>query len=210
MSTIPEIAWRIPPTESSLWDSYHSLELKCRHEISLSRYPSTAFTTGPHGGVGGGRGLIPTSDGAGEIVAVGEGVNEWTIGNRVYSLCPETWWDSGLIQHLSCGPLLARPQTLVVRTSSCHSCAGMTSFNALFVLSTTTRDSTVLVLGSGGVSVLGAQFAEAAGARVIATTSPGDKAHKHKALGVDHVINYRDTPNCADEVKKLTGGQGVD
>ncbi|CAE6418103.1 unnamed protein product [Rhizoctonia solani] len=114
------------------------------------------------------------------------------------------------VPHLSCGPLLARPQTLVVRTSSCHSCAGMTSFNALFVLSTTTRDSTVLVLGSGGVSVLGAQFAEAAGARVIATTSPGDKAHKHKALGVDHVINYRDTPNCADEVKKLTGGQGVD
>jgi NADPH:quinone reductase-like Zn-dependent oxidoreductase len=68
----------------------------------------------------------------------------------------------------------------------------------------------VLVLGGGGVSVLGAQLAKAAGARVIATTSSEEKVEKYKALGVDHVINYREVPNWADEVKKVTGGEGVD
>ncbi|CAE6480429.1 unnamed protein product [Rhizoctonia solani] len=244
MSTIPTIAkaWRFPPTEPSLWNSYHSLELKDvpvpkpgKGEVlvkihavalnaSLGQYPGGAFTTGPdHGG------LIPTSDGAGEIVAVGQGVDKWTIGDRVYSLFSETWesgpvqdhhW-SGMVGSHTQGCLtqyrifpadycLPVPEHLSYEQAAAIPCAGMTAYNALFVLSTTTQNSTVLVLGSGGVSVLGAQFAKAAGARVIATTSSKAKAQKYKALGVDHVVNYRDTPNWADEVNKLTGGQGVD
>ncbi|KEP49221.1 alcohol dehydrogenase zinc-binding domain protein [Rhizoctonia solani 123E] len=260
MSTIPTTAkaWRFPPTEPSLWNSYHSLELKDvpvpkpgKGEVlvkiravalnaSLGQYPGGAFTTGPdHGG------LIPASDGAGEIVAVGQGVDKWTTGDRVYSLFSETW-ESGPVQdhhwsgmvgshtqgcltqyryvfptllktfmYLLCSIFSAEyclpvPEHLSYEQAAAIPCAGMTAFNALFVVSTTTQDSTVLVLGSGGVSVLGAQFAKAAGARVIATTSSESKSHKYKALGVDHVVNYRDTPDWADEVKKLTSGQGVD
>ena len=73
-----------------------------------------------------------------------------------------------------------------------------------------TKDSTVLVLGSGGVSVFGAQLAKAAGARVIATTSSKEKEAKYKALGVDHVINYREHPEWSEKVKELTGGVGVE
>ncbi|CAE6480436.1 unnamed protein product [Rhizoctonia solani] len=236
--TIPNAAkaWRYPPTEPSLWNSYHSLELKDvpvpkpgKGEVlvkihavalnaSLGQYPGGAFTTGPDRG-----GLIPTSDGAGEIVAVGEGVDGWGIGDRVHSLFSEAWeqdWPTTIGSHVQgcltqyrifpanfCLPV---PKHLSYEQAAAIPCAGITAFNVLFECSSTTPDSTVLVLGSGGVSVLGAQFAKAAGARVIATTSSEDKASKYKALGVDHVINYRDTPDWADEVKKLTGGLGVD
>ncbi|KEP47218.1 alcohol dehydrogenase zinc-binding domain protein, partial [Rhizoctonia solani 123E] len=193
-------------------------------EISLGQYPGGAFTTGPdHGG------LVPTSDGAGEVVAVGEGVDGCAIGDRVHSLFSEAWvsgpaqekdWPTTIGSHVQgcltqyrifpanfCLPV---PEHLSYEQAAAIPCAGITAFNVLFNHGSTTPDSTVLVLGSGGVSVLGAQFAKAAGARVIATTSSPDKASKYKALGVDHVINYRDTPNWADEVKKLTGGLGVD
>jgi NADPH:quinone reductase-like Zn-dependent oxidoreductase len=68
----------------------------------------------------------------------------------------------------------------------------------------------VLVLGSGGVSVFGAQFAKSIGARVIATTSSKEKAEKYRALGVDEVVNYRDVPEWSAKVKELTGGKGVE
>ncbi|CAE6452249.1 unnamed protein product [Rhizoctonia solani] len=105
---------------------------------------------------------------------------------------------------------LSVPDHLSYAEAAAIPCAGITAFNALFESGQTTKDSTVLVLGSGGVSVYGAQFAKAVGARVIATTSSGEKAEKYKSLGVDHVINYRDTPNWAQEVKRLTDGEGVD
>ncbi|CUA75247.1 hypothetical protein RSOLAG22IIIB_11610 [Rhizoctonia solani] len=194
-------------------------------KISLGQYPGGAFTTGPDQA-----GLIPTSDGAGEIVAVGESVDKWTIGDRVHSLFSEGWlsgpvqdqyWPTTLGSHTQgcltqyrifpaefCLPI---PEHLSYEQAAAIPCAGITAFNALFEFGPpTNRDSTVLVLGSGGVSVLGAQLAKAAGACVIATTSSEEKALKYKALGVDHVINYRDTPAWADEVKRLTGGQGVD
>ena len=68
----------------------------------------------------------------------------------------------------------------------------------------------VIVLGSGGVSVFGAQLAKAAGAKVIATTSSKEKEKKYKALGVDQIINYKEVPDWSTKVKELTGGNGVD
>ncbi|CAE6398637.1 unnamed protein product [Rhizoctonia solani] len=252
-STIPTVAkaWRFPPTDPSSWDSYHSLELRdvkvptpgkgqvlvrmraaalnarvimLDIKISLGQYPGGPFTTGPDNG-----GLIPTSDGAGEIVAIGEGVTEWTIGDRVHSLFSESWasgpvrgeyWPTVIGSHNQgcltqyrmfpadfCMPV---PEHLSYEEAASITCAGITAFNALFECSSIIQNSTVLVLGSGGVSVYGAQLAKAAGARVIATTSSEDKVLKYKELGVDHVINYRDTPNWAEEVQKLTHGQGVD
>ncbi|CCO35373.1 alcohol dehydrogenase [Rhizoctonia solani AG-1 IB] len=106
--------------------------------------------------------------------------------------------------------ILPIPDHLSYEESASVICAGITAYNALFEYESITPDSTVLVLGSGGISVLGAQLAKAAGARVIATTSSEEKAQKYKALGADYVINYRKVPNWAEEVKKVTGGQGVD
>ncbi|CAE6442457.1 unnamed protein product [Rhizoctonia solani] len=106
--------------------------------------------------------------------------------------------------------ILPIPDHLSYEESASVICAGITAYNALFEYESITPDSTVLVLGSGGISVLGAQLAKAAGARVIATTSSEEKAQKYKALGADYVINYRKVPNWAEEVKKATGGQGVD
>ncbi|KAH7320526.1 alcohol dehydrogenase [Rhizoctonia solani] len=243
MATIPTVAkaWRFPPTEPSLWNGHRSLELRDvsvpkpgKGEVlvrmravalnaRLGQYPGT-FTKGPDNG-----GLIPTSDGAGEIVAVGEGVTRWTIGDRIHSLFSESWvtgpvrdehWltmigsrTQGCLTQYRIFPAdfcMPVPPHLSYDEAASITCAGITAFNALFEFGSTTPESTVLMLGSGGVSVYGAQFAKAIGARVIATTSSEEKARKYKELGVDHVINYRYTPNWADEVKNLTGGQGVD
>jgi len=106
--------------------------------------------------------------------------------------------------------MLPIPEHLSYEEAAAIPCAGITAFNALFESGLTTAGSTVLVLGSGGVSVVGAQLAKAAGAIVIATTSSEEKANKYRALGVDYVVNYRDTPEWAEEVRKLTGGEGVD
>ncbi|KAF8752808.1 oxidoreductase [Rhizoctonia solani] len=179
---------------------------------------------GPDGG-----GLIPTSDGTGEIVAVGEGVAGWAIGDRAHSLVSESWvsgplkpeyWPTalgsetqGCLTQYRIFPaefILPIPDHLSYEEAASNIYAGMTAFHALFDSGKQLQNSTVLVLGSGGVSVLGAQFAKAAGARVVATTSSQEKAQKYKDLGVDHVINYRETPNWAEEVKKVTDGQGVD
>ncbi|KAF8686111.1 Zinc-binding dehydrogenase [Rhizoctonia solani] len=250
-STIPTAAkaWRYPPTEPSLWDSYHSLELRDIevplpgkgeilvkiHAVSLNRQVISLstfrldiiggpLTMGPDG-----KGLIPTSDGAGEVVAVGEGVNKWVVGDRVRSLFNELWatgqmqreyWRAlpgsgtqGCLTQYRIFPadfVLRVPEHLSFEEAATIPCAGITAFNALFESANTTQDSTVLVLGSGGVSVYAAQFAKAIGATVIATTSSKEKIQKYNDLGVDHVINYRDTPGWAQEVKRLTGGKGVD
>jgi NADPH:quinone reductase-like Zn-dependent oxidoreductase len=86
----------------------------------------------------------------------------------------------------------------------------LTAWQSFFEKQPITKDSTVLVLGSGGVSVFGAQLAKAAGARVIATTSSKEKEAKYKALGADEVINYREVAQWWEEVRELTRGEGVE
>ncbi|CCO35172.1 hypothetical protein BN14_09287 [Rhizoctonia solani AG-1 IB] len=106
--------------------------------------------------------------------------------------------------------LLPIPPHLSYEEAATIPCAALTAWQSFFEKRPITKDSTVLVLGSGGVSVLGAQLAKAAGARVIATTSSKDKEAKYKALGVDEVINYRDMPEWSSKVMELTGGKGVE
>jgi NADPH:quinone reductase-like Zn-dependent oxidoreductase len=106
--------------------------------------------------------------------------------------------------------IVSIPDHLSYEEAATLPCAAVTAWHALFEKRRLTNDSTVLVLGSGGVSVLGAQLAKAAGSRVIATTSSKEKAEKYKALGVDHVINYREAPEWSGKVRELTGGEGVD
>lgn len=103
------------------------------------------------------------------------------------------------------------PSNLNFLEASTLSCAALTAWNGLYGLESRALKpgQWVLTQGTGGVSIFAVQFAKAAGARVIATTSSAAKAETLKKLGADHVINYKDTPNWGEEAKKLSGGAGV-
>jgi NADPH:quinone reductase-like Zn-dependent oxidoreductase len=107
--------------------------------------------------------------------------------------------------------LVAIPDHLSYEEAACLPCAAVTAWHALVRAGRPTRaGDTVLVLGTGGVSIAALQFARAAGARVIATSSSDEKAGRVKALGASDVINYRRTPEWEQEVRRLTSGRGVD
>ncbi|CUA67573.1 alcohol dehydrogenase [Rhizoctonia solani] len=244
MTSIPSVAqaWRFP-VDQSTWKDHRSLQLR---EVKLSppqkgevlvrlyaaslNYSNGTYPTSPTDSTGpDGQGLIPTSDGAGEIVAVGEGVTQWKKGDRVHSLFFETWLDGPILpehnfQALGAGTpgclsqyrvfkaetLLPIPPHLSYEEAATIPCAALTAWNSFFERKPITDKSTVLVLGSGGVSVFGAQLAKAAGARVIATTSSKAKAERYKSLGVDEAVNYREFPEWSVKIKELTEGKGVE
>ena len=106
---------------------------------------------------------------------------------------------------------LRSPSNLSFNEASTLPCAALTAWNALYGLKPLQPGQTVLTQGTGGVSIFALQFAKAAGARVIATTSSSQKADLLKKLGADHVINYKETPNWGEEAKKLSpGGLGCE
>jgi len=173
---------------------------------------------------------IPMSDGAGTVEAVGEGVTEYRVGDPVLSLFfPD--WDDGTAPSVAAlvnvpgdstdgyaREVVVRPQHWFTRAPAGWSaaeaatltCAGLTAWRALFVDAATQPGSTVLIQGSGGVSVFALQFAKAAGARVIATSSSDAKLERLKALGADELINYKQVPEWGTKALELTGGHGVD
>lgn len=175
-------------------------------------------------------GRIPMSDGAGIVEAVGEGVTAYKVGDPVVSLFFPDWDDGAAppVPALTNVPgdstdgyareVVVRPQHWFTRAPSGWSaaeaatltCAGLTAWRALFVDGTTRPGSTVLVQGSGGVSVFALQFAKAAGARVIATSSSDAKLERLRALGADDLINYKEVPAWGARAMELTGGRGVD
>ena len=172
--------------------------------------------------------VIPLSDGAGEVVAIGAGVTRFQVGDRVAANFMRDWISGPINEHALLSSLgggidgmlaerVCLPETSVVaipthlswEEASTLPCAALTAWNALTSANTKAGD-TVLVLGTGGVSIFALQLARAFGARVIATSGSDDKAAKAKALGADAVINYRQNPEWHGEVRKLTGGAGVD
>ncbi len=172
---------------------------------------------------------IPMSDGAGVVEAVGEGVTGFAVGDLAVSLFFPDWTDgapptSAFTRVPGDGidgyarEVVVTPQSWFTRAPAGWSaaeaatltCAGLTAWRALFVDGTTQPGSTVLVQGSGGVSVFALQFAKAAGARVIATSSSDAKLEKLKALGADELINYKEEPKWGARALELTGGRGVD
>lgn len=174
-------------------------------------------------------GRILLSDAAGEVVDVGEGVAEFTVGDRVVSTFHPAWSDGhleraqlvgspggdadGFACEMATRPAAAftrAPRGWTYRESATLPCAGVTAWRALITDGHLKPGSRVLIQGTGGVSLFALQFAKAAGAIVIATTSSAEKAAKLEALGADHVINYRDTPEWSDVVLRLTDGLGVD
>jgi len=172
--------------------------------------------------------VIPLSDGAGSVVAVGSEVTRVKVGDRVAGAIFPHWIDGpfgweyaaqlggsldGMLTEcavLSEEALVHIPDHLSFEEAATLPCAAVTAWNALTGGRPLQAGDTVLTLGSGGVSLFALQFAKLFGARVIATTSSEEKAQRLKALGADSVINYRRTPDWHGAVRELTGGRGVD
>ncbi len=174
-------------------------------------------------------GLIPLSDAAGEVIAVGDGVSQFALGDHVVSTFHPAWLDGhiersdlvgtpgGPADGFACeeatrpaAHFTRAPRGLSHAQSATITCAGVTAWRALMTDARVRPGDTVLVLGSGGVSIFALQFAKAAGATVIATTSSAARAARLRALGADHVVNHRDNPEWGSEVLALAGGIGVD
>ncbi|GLA56864.1 hypothetical protein AtubIFM54640_000526 [Aspergillus tubingensis] len=174
--------------------------------------------------------VVPGSDGAGEVVETGSKVTQFKKCDKVVTLFNQQHQygpidgrgassglggviDGTLRQYgaFNENGLVKSPENLNHLEASTLSCAALTSWNALYGLKPLQPGQTVLVQGTGGVSIFALQFAKAAGARVIATTSSEEKAKKLKELGADHVINYKTEPNWGDVARKLTPDNvGVD
>ena len=174
-------------------------------------------------------GRIPMSDGAGTVEAVGEGVTQFKPGDTVVSIFFPDWIDGappatafrgvpgdgidGYAREAVVTPqhwFTRVPQGYSAAEAATLTCAGLTAWRALFVDGGTQPGSTVLVQGSGGVSVFALQFAKAAGARVIATSSSDAKLERLKSLGADELINYKEVSAWGAKALELTGGRGVD
>jgi NADPH:quinone reductase-like Zn-dependent oxidoreductase len=172
---------------------------------------------------------VPLSDGAGEVMEIGAGVTRWKAGDRVAGIFMQSWIaglpaeryaasamggaiDGMLSEYvvLHEDGVVRIPDYLSFEEAATLPCAAVTAWNALFHESRIKVGETVLVQGTGGVSLFALQFAKTAGARVIATSSSDEKLARVKALGADSTINYKETPDWSRSVKQLTGGKGVD
>lgn len=174
-------------------------------------------------------GRIPMSDGAGTVEAVGEGVTEFAPGDSVVSCFFPTWQDgehrpSDFRQVPGDGidgyarEYVTLPATWFTRApegwsheeAATITTAGVTAWRALVVEGKLKAGDVVATLGTGGVSIYALQIAKAMGAQVIATSSSDEKLDRLRALGADHVINYRKTAEWGKEMRRLTDGRGVD
>ncbi|GGE40387.1 NADPH:quinone oxidoreductase [Pullulanibacillus camelliae] len=170
--------------------------------------------------------VVQLSDGAGEIVAVGEDVRRFQVGDRVVGNWSLEWFGGErpnyiepygshshgwLTDYKVIHPelLVKIPSHLSFEEAATLPCAAVTAWNALHGPYALSPGDTVLTLGSGGVSVFAIQLAKLMGLRVISTTSSDEKAKKLKALGADEVINYKTTPHWGEAAKAWTGGLGV-
>jgi NADPH:quinone reductase-like Zn-dependent oxidoreductase len=173
--------------------------------------------------------LIPASDCAGEVIAVGEGVTDFRPGDRVANTFFHSWDDGpitlpkviesfgGNVDGVLTEELVlprhrfARlPDGMDFEAGSTLTCAGVTAWNAMFVSTALPAKARVLVLGTGGVSIWALQLGAAAGFDVYVTSSSDEKLERARALGARGVVNYRRTPEWQDEILRMTGGQGVD
>lgn len=174
-------------------------------------------------------GLVPLSDGAGEVVEVGPEVTRFKAGDRVVGIFMQGWLggemtaesqatalggaiDGVLAEYVlfDQNGLLTIPDPLSFQEAACLPCAAVTAWNALFTARPIGPGDSVLVLGSGGVSIFALQLAGLAGAKVIATSSSDEKLEKMQMLGAAAGVNYRKRPEWHEMVQELTGGKGVD
>lgn len=173
--------------------------------------------------------IVPLSDGAGEVVEAGSGVTRVKVGDKVAGNFFQRWiagepppdvqagalgggCDGMLAEYvvLEEEGLVKIPAHLSVEEGAALPCAGVTAWHAMVEHAGLIAGQTVLLQGTGGVSVFGLQFAKAMGVRAIVTSSSDEKLARAKALGAAHVINYKTTPDWEKAAMELTGGRGVD
>jgi NADPH:quinone reductase-like Zn-dependent oxidoreductase len=173
--------------------------------------------------------LVPCSDAAGEVLAVGEGVTRVRPGDRVAGTFMPRWIDGEMDEDKARSALGAAlegvlaeqvvfdqqglvhiPPSLSFEEAAALPCAGVTAWNALMVSGGLRPGETVLALGTGGVSILALQFARMAGARVIVTSSSDEKLRRARELGAEAGINYVMTPAWEEKVFELTNRRGAD
>jgi NADPH:quinone reductase-like Zn-dependent oxidoreductase len=173
--------------------------------------------------------IIPLSDGAGEVSAIGEGVR-LAVGDRVAGCFMPYWTDgevtpaymraalgggdtNGMLAEqvlLPASAVVPIPAHMTYEEAATLPCAAVTAWNAMFVQARVQPGQSVLLLGTGGVSIFGLQFGVLAGMRTIITSTSDDKLERASALGAHHAINYRDTPDWERAVLDATNGRGVD
>jgi NADPH:quinone reductase-like Zn-dependent oxidoreductase len=173
--------------------------------------------------------LVPCSDAAGEVVAVGQGVARWHEGDRVMANFMPGWTEGEINLEKAKSALGAAvdgvlaeqvvfdqralvpvPEMLSIEEAATLPCAAVTAWNALMVAGNLRAGESVLLLGTGGVSLFALQFAHAAGALAIITSSSDEKLARAGDLGAGAGINYSATPDWEVHVRELTGGRGVD
>jgi NADPH:quinone reductase-like Zn-dependent oxidoreductase len=171
---------------------------------------------------------IPCSDGAGEVVAVGADVTLWKPGDRVIGIFMQNWFDGPLTANKARGALggdvdgmltdfivlkepglVAIPDHLSYQEAATLPCAAVTAWNAL-ATGELKPGSTVLIQGTGGVSIFALQFARLRGARVLGISSSYEKLERASSMGLDAGLNYRDNTDWDRWALDKTGGEGVD
>ncbi|MDX1379543.1 MAG: NAD(P)-dependent alcohol dehydrogenase [Xanthomonadales bacterium] len=174
-------------------------------------------------------GGVPLSDGAGEVIALGEGVTRFAVGDRVAGIFFERWIDGppsadalasdrggmtggmlseAIVSHEDA--LVRVPEHLSYEEAATLPCAAVTAWVGLFKRGRLQPGQYVLLEGTGGVSVFGLIFAAAAGARPLITSSSDEKLERARQLGAIGTANYRKNPDWHQEIRALTGGHGVD
>jgi NADPH:quinone reductase-like Zn-dependent oxidoreductase len=173
--------------------------------------------------------VTPLSDGAGEIVAVGDGVRRFKVGDRVAANFFQGWTSGGIsasVMKTALGGaldgmlaeyvaldedgLVRIPETLTFEEAATLPCAALTAWHALVTKGGLTAGETLVTQGTGGVSVFALQFAKLLGARVIATSGSDEKLERLRTLGADVVLNHRTAPDWDAQVVKATDGVGAD
>lgn len=175
------------------------------------------------------RPMVPLSDGAGVVEETGPGVSRFAKGDRVAACFMQSWIEGpptkqkgvsalggaidGVLREFAVFSeegLVPAPAGLSDEELAALPCAAVTAWHALFEHSPGAPGDTVLLLGTGGVSIFALQFAKAAGLRTIITSSSDEKLARAKQLGASELINYKQNPEWQEQVRKLTAGEGVD
>jgi NADPH:quinone reductase-like Zn-dependent oxidoreductase len=173
--------------------------------------------------------LVPTSDGVGDVVAVGDGVTRAKVGDRVLGTFWQSWLGGDFDQTAGIGQLggdrdgmlseyvrldqeglVHAPEHLTDEEASTLPCAALTAWQALVTEGHLKAGDTLLAQGTGGVSIFALQFGVMFGARTIVTSSSEAKLERAKAIGASHGINYATTPVWHPEVRRCNGGRGID
>lgn len=201
-------------------------EIRVRLHASSLNYHDYLVVTGQFPAE---NGRIPMSDGAGVVEAVGAGVTDFAVGDHVVSCFFPDWQDGpATVSDFARVPgdgidgyareAVVKPATWFTKAPKGYShaeaatltTAGLTAWRALVVNGQMKAGDTVVVMGTGGVSIFALQLAKAMGATVIATSSSDEKLERVRALGADHTLNYKTTPEWGQAVLELTGGRGAD